>query len=80
MRGIMLQLDPKWFDKHCPSWRVDGLSDVAQLYIYAQLEWACKEFGQQNIVCGSIDLDETSPHLQLSVVPVTGDGRLSQKD
>lgn len=80
MRGIMLQLDPKWFDAHCPNWRVDGLNDEAQRFMYAQLEWACQEFGQQNIVGGSLDLDETSPHLQLSVIPVTGDGRLSQKD
>ena len=80
MRGIMLQLDPKWFDAHCPDWRVTGLNDEAQRFMYAQLEWACQEFGQQNIVGGSLDLDETSPHLQLSVIPVTGDGRLSQKD
>jgi hypothetical protein len=80
MRGVMLQLDPKWFDAHCPGWRVDGLNDEAQQFMYAQLEWACQEFGQHNIVGGSLDLDETSPHLQLSVVPVTDDGRLSQKD
>ena len=79
-RGIMLQLDPRYFDTNCPGWRVDGLNDEAQRFMYAQLEWACEEFGQQNIVGGSIDLDETSPHLQLSVIPVTGDGRLSQKD
>ncbi|MFJ5862454.1 plasmid recombination protein [Pseudarthrobacter sp. NPDC092439] len=80
LRGVMLQLDPRWFDAHCPDWRTEGLTDEAQQFIYAQLKWACGEFGQQNIVCGSIDLDETSPHLQLSVVPVTDDGRLSQKD
>jgi len=80
MRGIMLQLDPKWVDEHCPDWRVTGLNDLAQRFMYAQLEWACQEFGQQNIVAGSIDLDESSPHLQLAIVPVTGDGRLSQKD
>jgi hypothetical protein len=80
MRGIMLQIDPRWFEAHCPDWRTDGLNDEAQQFMYAQLEWACKEFGQENIVGGSLDLDETSPHLQLSVVPVTGDGRLSQKD
>lgn len=80
MRGVMLQLDPKWFEVHCPDWRTDGLNDQAQRMVLAQLEWACQEFGQQNIVGGSLDLDETSPHLQLSVVPVTGDGRLSQKD
>lgn len=80
MRGVMLQLDPRYFDAHCPDWRATGLSDEAQRFIYAQLQWACAEFGQRNIVCGSIDLDETSPHLQLAIVPVTDDGRLSQKD
>ncbi len=80
MRGVMLQLDPKWFDAHCPDWRTDELNDEARRFVQAQLDWACQEFGQQNIVGGSLDLDETSPHLQLSVVPVTDDGRLSQKD
>lgn len=80
IRGVMLQLDPKWFDAHCPDWRVDGLNDEARRLVQAQLTWACQEFGQQNIVGGSLDLDETSPHLQLSVVPVTDDGRLAQKD
>lgn len=80
MRGVMLQLDPKWFDAHCPAWRIDGLNDEARRFVQAQLDWACQEFGQGNVVGGSLDLDETSPHLQLSVVPVTDDGRLSQKD
>lgn len=80
MRGIMLQLDPKWFDAHCPDWRTHGLNDRARQFVQVQFDWACQEFGQQNIVGGSLDLDETSPHLQLSVVPVTDDGRLSQKD
>ncbi|MGW9404040.1 plasmid recombination protein [Arthrobacter sp. NPDC055585] len=80
MRGVMLQLDPKWFDAHCPDWRTDGLNDEAHRFVQTQLDWACQEFGQQNIVGGSLDLDETSPHLQLSVVPVTEDCRLSQKD
>ena len=80
MRGVMLQLDPLWFDAHCSDWRTDGLNEAVRRYVQVQLNWACAEFGQQNIIGGSIDLDETSPHLQLSVVPVTGDGRLSQKD
>jgi len=80
MRGAMLQLDPKWFEAHCPNWKTDGLNDEARRLVQVQLDWACQEFGQANIVGGSIDLDETSPHLQLSVVPVTDDGRLSQKD
>lgn len=29
MRGIVLQLDPAWFEDHCPDWRTDGLNDEA---------------------------------------------------
>lgn len=80
MRGIILQLDPSWFDDHNPDWRENGLSKEAITYIDASLDWACVEFGQKNIVGLSIHLDEYSPQLQVMLTPVTDDGRLSQKD
>ncbi len=80
LRPIILQLDPKWFDDHCPGWREHGLNDEALGLTEAALAWACDEFGQVNVVGGSIHLDEYSPQLQVLVVPVTADGRLSQKD
>lgn len=80
MRPLILQLDPKWFEEHDPLWRQNGLSDEAIRYSLASLEWACEEFGQENVVGYSFHNDEHSPQLQVLFTPVTQDGRLSQKD
>lgn len=80
MRGIVLQLDPSWFEDHCPEWRNEGLNEEAGRLTIAALNWASAEFGQANVVGGSIHLDEHSPQLQVMITPVTQDGRLSQKD
>lgn len=80
MRGLILQLDPRWFEEHNPTWRSDGMNAEAVAYMGAALDWACAEFGQPNIVGWSVHLDEFNPQLQVMVTPVTDDGRLSQKD
>lgn len=80
MRGIILQLDPNWFSDHNPEWRESGLTKEAVKHMGASLDWACEEFGQENIVGFSIHLDEYNPQLQVLFTPVTDDGRLSQKD
>jgi hypothetical protein len=80
MRGIILQLDPKWFDDHNPDWRQVGLAPDTIVNIEASLSWARAEFSHENIVGFSIHLDEYSPQLQVMMTPVTDDGRLSQKD
>lgn len=80
IRGVILQLDPKWFDDFNSDWRNTGPNEDAIKYMDASLVWACNEFSQENIVGFSLHLDEYSPQLQVLVTPVTTDGRLSQKD
>jgi hypothetical protein len=80
MRGIILQLDPKWFDEHNPEWREKGPTTDAVANMEASLHWARNEFGHENIVGFSIHLDEYNPQLHVMMTPVTDDGRLSQKD
>ncbi len=80
IRGIVLQLDPRWFEEHDPQWRENGVGSTASRFINTAWKWAADEFGQENIVGGALHLDEHSPQLQLAVTPVTSDGRLSQKD
>jgi len=80
IRGIILQLDPKWFEEHNPAWRESGINQAALDNLDASLEWACKEFGQKNLIGFSLHLDEHSPQLQVLLTPVTEDGRLAQKD
>lgn len=42
--------------------------------------WACEEFGKKNIVRFGVHMDERTPHIHCTVVPLTTDGRLSAKD
>lgn len=42
--------------------------------------WIEKEFGKKNLLGASTHLDETNPHVHFMVIPLTKDGRLSQKD
>lgn len=44
------------------------------------MEWIKEEFGEDNILGYSIHMDETNPHTHISFMPMTDDGRMSQKD
>ena len=44
------------------------------------LKWFRKEFGSKNVVGLSVHLDETNPHTHFAIMPMTKDGRISQKD
>lgn len=37
-------------------------------------------FGDKNFIGGSVHMDETNPHVHMTMVPMTDDGRLSQKE
>lgn len=81
MRPLILQMDPEWFDEHCPDWKETGdIGDEGRRLTSKMLEWATGKFGQENIVGTSMHLDEYSPQLHVVMTPVTSDGRLSQKD
>lgn len=71
VRPLILQLDPEYYRDY---------EDEDNESIDTMIEWACKTFGKENIIGGSLHLDEASPHLHLLFTPVTDDGRLSQKD
>lgn len=40
-------------------------------WIDATLEWFYKEFGKENVVSAVLHMDETTPHLHVTVVPIT---------
>ena len=43
-------------------------------------KYACKEWGEENIVRATVHLDELTPHMHLHFVPLTKDGKLSAKE
>ena len=46
----------------------DGKLDA---WIDATLDWFKKEFGEKNVVSAVLTMDETTPHLHVTVVPIT---------
>lgn len=79
VRGLILQLDPKWFEEFNPNWRTHGPNKEALDYMGASLDWVTKEFSHENVLGFSLHLDEYNPQLQVLITPVTPDGRLAQK-
>lgn len=63
----------------------EGMKNISskeqmKAWIGANYEFACKEFGKENIVRFVLHRDEKTPHLHCVVVPLTKDGRLSAKE
>ena len=71
-RPLIFQLDSEYVKTHSEDEVFDRFNNM--------LDWAANEFGIDNLVCGSLHMDETNPHLHLMFTPVTEDGRLSQTD
>lgn len=76
LRDVIIQPSPDVFV---------GLSEAekqqkAIQFTNDSLKWFSKEFGQENIMAASVHMDETNPHTHVMVMPMTADGRLSQKD
>ena len=49
-------------------------------YFAAALDFVSGRVGKQNIISAVVHMDEKTPHMHLSFVPLTKDGRLSAKD
>lgn len=45
--------------------------DRLEEWIDATLDWFRKEFGTENVVSAVLHMDETTPHLHITVVPIT---------
>lgn len=51
-----------------------------QKFIGDSLPWFQEEFGSENVLGLSGHMDESNPHVHFAIMPMTEDGRLSQKD
>lgn len=49
-------------------------------YFNASMEFLRTKHGKENVICTSLHLDETTPHLVVYVVPINAKGHLSAKD
>lgn len=54
--------------------------DFGTEYFNDAIKWLQQRHGAENVVCATVHLDESTPHLVAFVVPRTKDGRLAAKD
>lgn len=80
IRGIVLSLDSEWVEANDPDWRINGPSAEHRRLLGVMVDQICEEFGQPNVLGGAGHADENQVQVQLGVLPVTKDGRLSQQD
>jgi len=77
LRGLIFQPSPEMFEEKTDIEKQGTIKQFARDI----LPWVSANFGgQDNIMSVDAHLDETSPHLHVSIMPMTADGRLSQKD
>ncbi len=76
---ILLTASPDYFrdDGHGPGeWHEKRMREWAQ----GQVEYVSRRFGSENVAQVTLHLDEATPHIHATVVPITQDGRLSARD
>lgn len=52
--------------------------DKQRSFFKDSLKWFSDRYGEENIINATVHMDETTPHMHLSIVPITGE-RLSAK-
>lgn len=77
LRGLVLQPSPEIFDD-CSN--DSEKSERIDRFARDSIPFLSNEFGYENIIGMSVHLDESNPHVHVAIMPMTEDGRLSQKD
>lgn len=49
-------------------------------FFQSAVDYVAEKIGRENIISAKVHLDETTPHVHITTVPITADGRLSAKD
>lgn len=76
VREIIVQASPSVYE----GLSLEEKRKKALQFTNDSLKWFRKEFGSKNVVAASVHMDETNPHTHFVIMPMTKDGRLSQKD
>lgn len=79
LRGLVLQLDPKWIEENNPDWRVNGLNERTRELHEVMVDFVMDEFKGALIPVRSTHMDETTVQIQAGLMPIRADGALDQK-
>lgn len=69
--NFIITSDEKTMKAMSPQMQRDFFTDSVKFF--------SERYGSENLVNATVHMDETTPHLHIGLVPITGDGRLSAK-
>lgn len=72
MVNVLVTASPQFFNDKSPQ-------QTKQFFI-DNVEFLKQKYGSQNLVSAVVHMDEKTPHMHLSLVPITNDGRLCAKE
>lgn len=72
MAEIIISSDKEFFEKLT--------SQQSKTFFEESYQFLAARYGKENVIGAVVHMDETTPHLHFSFVPVTADGRLSCRD
>ena len=72
MCGIAIQVNKEFFDQLTP--------EREKEFFQAVYDKVGEKYGKENIISANVHKDEKAPHVQINLVPLTADGRLTAKE
>lgn len=72
--------EPTPFEYLDDNYKEDCINEGSRRFFDQATQFFQERYGTENVINGTVHLDEATPHMHLGVVPVTTDGRLSAKD
>lgn len=74
---VLLAASPEYFRPENPS--AAGVYDKqrTQKFVGSAMQWAANFFGKDNIASAALHVDESTPHLQLVILPIDPKGKLN---
>lgn len=72
MVGVLVTSDKEFFDKLPPERQKE--------YFQTAYDHVADQYGKENIISARVHMDEKVPHMHLTFVPITEDGRLCAKE
>lgn len=67
------------FDYMSEEYKNQCIADGSRRFFKDAAKFFCDRYGAENVINGTVHLDEATPHMHLGVIPITKDGRLSAK-
>ena len=72
--------EPTPFEMMTDEYKTECIKLASDIFFKKATEFFQNRYGKENVINGTVHLDEATPHMHIGIVPVTNDGRLCAKE